>query len=215
MRIPVGTGADLGDVRATPAVTASERVHEGMISDVRKDRVDLGDAGPVTREFLDHPGAAVIVALREVDGVDHVCMIRQYRHPVRTLEWELPAGLLDIAGEPPDRAAVRELAEEVDLVAGRWDTLIDFYSSPGGSTEALRVFLARDVTDTDGDGFAREGEEAGMTALWVPLDDAYDAVLAGRVHNPGAVVGILAAWGARARGWSTLRPADAPWPFLQ
>ena len=62
--------------------------------------------------------------------------------------------------------------------------------------------------------FAREGEEAGMTALWVPLDDVYDAVLAGRLHNPGAVVGIMAAWGARARGWSTLRPPEAPWPWL-
>lgn len=214
MSIPVGTGADLVDVRSVPTVLTSHLVHDGMISDVRKDVVDLGDAGTVTREFLDHPGAVVVVALRDIDGVDHVCLIRQYRHPVRTTEWELPAGLLDVEGEAPLPAAVRELEEEADLAAARWDWLLDFYSSPGGSTEALRVFLARDVRDTDGDGFAREGEEAGMTALWVPLDDAYEAVLAGHLHNPGAVVGIMAAWGARARGWSTLRPPEAPWPWL-
>ena len=51
-----------------------------------------------------------------------------------------------------------------------------------------------------------------MTVRWVPLEEARDAVLAGRLHNPGAVVGVLAACAARAQGWRTLRPPDAPWP---
>ncbi|GAA1906837.1 NUDIX domain-containing protein [Lapillicoccus jejuensis] len=214
MDIPVGSGADLRDEVVDRPVVRRETTYRGLVWDVTRDRVDLGDAGEVTREYVDHPGAVIVVALREVDGVDHVAMIRQYRHPVRTLEWELPAGLLDEAGEPPWEAAARELGEEVDLAAGTWHVLADFYSSPGGVSESLRVFLARDVHDAaPQEGFVREGEEAGITAMWVPLDEAYDAVLAGQVHNPGAVVGVLTAWGARARGWASLRPYDAPWPW--
>ena len=58
----------------------------------------------------------------------------------------------------------------------------------------------------------REGEELDLRPTWVSLDDAYAAALAGRIHNSGAVIGILAAWGSRAQGWRTLRPYDAPWP---
>ncbi len=214
LHAPVGSGADLVDEVVDQPVSRSELVYHGLVWDVRRDTVDLGDAGPVTREYVEHPGAVHVLALRELDGVDHVLMIRQYRHPVRTMEWELPAGLLDVAGEPPWEAAARELAEEADLVADAWHVLIDFASSPGGMSEALRVFLARDLRDVeDDDRFEREGEEAGMRTLWVPLDEAYAAVLAGQVHNPGAVIGVLAAHGAREQGWAPLRPHDEPWPW--
>lgn len=211
--LPVGSYADLSSEVVEPNVRSSEVVVKGRIFDLRRDVVDLGEHGEVTREYLDHPGAVVIVALREVDGVDHVAMIRQYRHPVRTLEWELPAGLLDVHGEATALTAARELAEEVELKAERWDVVIDFFASPGSTSEVLRVFLARDVDEVTDGTFERTGEEAGITGLWVPLDDAYAAVLTGRIHNPGAVIGLMATWGARARGWSTLRPSDSPWPW--
>jgi ADP-ribose pyrophosphatase len=154
-----------------------------------------------------------IVALREVEAHDQVLLIQQYRHPVGAFEWEVPAGLLDVAGEPPWQAAARELHEEADLRAHRWDVLIDYYSSPGGSSEALRVFLARDVAEVDHDErFSREGEEQGMSVYWVDLDEAHEAVLRGQLHNPSAVIGILTAHAARARDWATLRPRDIPWP---
>ncbi len=214
MDLFVGTGADLRDEIAPRPVSHSEIAFHGLVWDVRRDVVELGDARPVTREYVEHPGAVVVVALREIDGLDHVLLIRQYRHPVRTIEWELPAGLLDEPGEPPWLAAARELREEVDLDAARWDVLIDFSSSPGGLSEVLRVFLARDVTAAPDTGsFTREGEEAEIRALWIPLDEAYGAVLGGQVHNPGAVIGIMAAWGARAQGWAPLRRRDEPWPW--
>ncbi len=188
-------------------------VFDGMVWDVRRDTVDLGDAGEVTREYVEHPGAVAVLALREVDGRDHVLLIQQYRHPVGAFEWELPAGLLDVAGEPPWVGAARELHEEVDLLASRWDVLIDFFGSPGGNSEALRIFLARDLTDVHEDErFSREGEERGMPVGWVDLDEAHEAVLQGQLHNPGAVIGVLTAQAARARDWATLRPRDAPWP---
>ena len=210
---PVVRGADLADRLERRPVLDTEVVFEGMVWDVRRDTVDLGEAGKVKREYVDHPGAVVILALREVEGRDQVLLIQQYRHPVGAFEWELPAGLLDVAGEQPWMAAARELHEEADLLAGRWHVLVDHYASPGGVSEALRIFLARDLVGVhQDDRFTREGEEHGMPVGWVDLDEAHEAVLAGRLHNPSAVVGILTAHAARARDWGTLRPHDAPWP---
>jgi 8-oxo-dGTP pyrophosphatase MutT (NUDIX family) len=213
LHAPVVRGTELVDRIERRPIRKSEVVFEGKIWDVRRDVVDLGDAGEVTREYVDHPGAVSVVALRQVDGRDQVLLIQQYRHPVGAFEWELPAGLLDVAAEPPWDAAARELHEEADLIADAWHVLVDYFGSPGGISEALRVFLARDLTGVARDDrFTREGEEHGMPVGWVDLDEAHDAVLAGRLHNPSAVIGILAAHAGRARGWTTLRPHDAPWP---
>ena len=131
--------------------------------------------------------------------------------------WVFPGGAVDASegeGDWSHRvAAVRELAEEADLRAERWDVLLDWFNSPGGSDEAFRLFLARGLSLVpEGERHTREEEEASMITAWVPLDEARDAVLAGRLHNPAAVTGVLAAWAARADGWAGLRPADAPWP---
>jgi 8-oxo-dGDP phosphatase len=159
---------------------------------------------------VQHPGAVGVLVL---DDADRVLLVHQYRHPVGMTLWELPAGLLDVDGEPPWLAAQRELAEEADLRAGQWYTLIDWLLSPGGTSEAFRCYLARDVSSVpDADLHTREGEEHEMPSAWFPLDDVRDAVLAGRLHNPSLVVGVLAACAARDAGWSTLRPVDAPWP---
>jgi len=206
-------GVDLTDRLEQCPVLDSTVVFKGVVWDVRRDTVDLGEAGTVRREYVDHPGAVSIVALRQVAGRDQVLLIQQYRHPVGAFEWELPAGLLDVAGEPPWLGAARELHEEADLIAGRWHVLIDYFGSPGGISEALRVFLARDLTGVrHGERFTREGEEHGMPVCWVDLDEAHEAVMAGQLHNPSAVVGILTAHAARARDWATVRPYDAPWP---
>jgi 8-oxo-dGTP pyrophosphatase MutT (NUDIX family) len=127
--------------------------------------------------------------------------------------WEIPAGLLDIEGEDFVVGAARELAEEADLVAGTWNVLVDFFNSPGSSSEAIRIYLARDLSDVpDHELHVRTDEEAEIELHWTPLDEAVAAVLAGRLHNPSAVVGILAAAAARADGFEHLRPANAPWP---
>jgi 8-oxo-dGTP pyrophosphatase MutT (NUDIX family) len=204
------TSAPLQDVFAPRVVVAHETVYSGMVWDVVRDTVDLGPAGVVRREYVRHTGAVAVLAL---DDANRVLFLRQYRHPVGMELWELPAGLLDVDGESPLEAARRELAEEADLRAERWDVLLDWFNSPGGMTEALRLYLARDVSGVpEGERHTREAEEYGMPMRWVPLDQARDDVLAGRLHNPGVVVGVLAAHAACGLGWSTLRPADAPWP---
>lgn len=216
MASPVLSSAELGDELGSRPVTQQEVRYHGLVWDVQRDHVDLGAAGTVKREYLGHPGAVVVLALRPDPGNparEQLCLVKQYRHPVATTEWELPAGLLDVSGEPPWEAAARELAEEADLEAARWDVLLDFYPSPGAMSEAIRIFLARELSDVPEDRrHDRTGEELGMPGGWIDLDDAHAAVLAGRLNNASAIMGILAAYAARARDWATLRPYDAPWP---
>lgn len=190
---------------------SSEKVYEGRIWDVVSDSFQLSDDGePLVRDYIDHPGAVAVLPMND-DG--EILLIKQYRHPVGMALWEIPAGLLDVEGEDFVAGAARELAEEADLVAGTWNVLADFFNSPGSSSEAIRIYLARDLSDVPGHELhVRTDEEAEIELHWIPLDAAVSAVLDGRLHNPSAVVGILAAAAARSDGFQGLRPADAPWP---
>ncbi|MFC7406945.1 NUDIX domain-containing protein [Georgenia alba] len=207
--------SELSDVKDTGRqVLASRRVHRGRVMDLVADEVLLApdDGAPVVREYLDHPGAVAVVALRGEPGREEVLLLNQYRHPARVVLWEIPAGLLDVDGEDPLPAARRELGEEADLRAATWDVLVDFFTSPGGSDESVRVYLARDVSDVeDHERHERTDEERDMELVWVPLDEAVAAVHAGRIHNPATVVGILATASARAQDWAPLRGVDAAW----
>lgn len=199
------------DTLAPRPASDFQRLVKGRIFDFCVENVDLGDGNVVIREYIDHPGAVAILAL---DDDERVAMINQYRHPVRAILWEIPAGLLDIAGEDPLDAAMRELAEEVDLRASDWHVLVDLLTSPGGTNEALRIFLARGLSAVpDAEKHQRSDEEADMSLTWVPLDDAITGVLDGSLHNPAAVAGVLAAAAGRAANWTTLRDADSPWPW--
>ncbi|MCU1579214.1 MAG: hydrolase [Rhodoglobus sp.] len=197
----------LSDDPVFPEIIASGIVFDGKVWDVRRDTFVL-DTAHIVREYVDHPGAVAVLAL---DERDRVLLIKQYRHPVRMRDWELPAGLLDLHGESPLDAAKRELAEEVDLVAETWHLLSEFMTSPGGSNEVLRVYLARGVRSTP-KAFERIEEEAGIEVRWVPLDEVVDGVLSRDLQNSILAIAALSAAASRARGWHTLGPADAPWP---
>ena len=202
--------AELADVPLAWPVTGTTVLGHGHIADFRQDEVSTPDGQTISREYLQHPGAVGVVAL---DAEERVALVRQYRHPVRHRLVEPPAGLLDVEGEEPLAAVQRELAEEADLAAARWHVLVDLFSTPGMVGEGIRVYLARELSASSApEGFVREGEEADMDVVWAPLADLVDAVLAGRLHSPTLVSGVLAAEAARVRGWSTLRPAGAPWP---
>lgn len=172
------TPEPLRDEEYRAPVLSSERVFDGRVWDVRADTFTFGD-GELTREYQEHPGAVAVLA---VDEADRVLLIKQYRHPIGHRDWELPAGLLDVDGEGPQDAAVRELAEEADLVAADWAPLCRFFSSPGGSSEEIIVYRATGLTAT-ADAFERTGEEAELELRWAPLDEVLDAVLDGRLRN--------------------------------
>ncbi|GAB2517192.1 NUDIX domain-containing protein [Paramicrobacterium agarici] len=200
----------LHDEPVEAELESTEIGYHGYIWDVRRDTFRLNDSS-ITREYLDHTGAVAILAL---DEHDRVLLINQYRHPVRARLWEIPAGLLDVTAERPLDAAKRELAEEADVEAREWAVLSEFYTSPGASDEAIRIYLARDIHALP-ERFDREDEEAGIEKRWVSLDEIADAVRARAVQNPSLVNGVLSAFVARQRGWDGLGPADADWPRLR
>lgn len=205
--VEAGSLADA--VEAWPVVEHDELARGWLFTFVR-DRVTTPGGEVMTREFVEHPGAVAVVAL---DAEERVVLVRQYRHPVRRLLYEIPAGLLDIGGEDYVTAAQRELAEETGLAAGTWSVLVDLFTSPGVLGETLRVYLARDLTPVGRPaGFELHGEEAEMEVCVARLDDLADAVLDGRLGNPALCTGVLAAVAARSRGWAGLRRVDAPWP---
>lgn len=180
------------DTNRTVTIRDQDIVYSGTIWDVHRDTFQFTDSDqPMTRDYVNHPGAVAIVA---VDEAHRVAMINQYRHPVGQDCWEIPAGLRDEPEETLVDTAHRELIEETDLSARDWSVLVDHYPSGGSSTEAIRVFLARDLATVATDQrHQRYDEEAYMSFQWVALDQALDAVLSGAVRNGNAVAGIMAA----------------------
>ncbi|QTV80579.1 NUDIX hydrolase [Microbacterium sp. NIBRBAC000506063] len=183
-----GSGTGLRDEPFEPEVVRSDIAFAGRVWDIRSETFRYGDE-ELTREYMDHPGAAAILAL---DDEGRVLLIQQYRHPIRHRDWELPAGLLDVPGEAPVEAAKRELAEEADLEAEHWEPLVAHFPTPGGCNEVIHIFLATGLRPA-AVAHDREAEEADMRLEWVPLSDAADAVLDGRMRNGVLALGVLAA----------------------
>lgn len=177
----------LRDEPVRPDVVASDLVYRGRVWNVRSDTVRYND-GEIVRQYVEHPGAAAVIAL---DDEGRVLLIQQYRHPIRHRDWEIPAGLLDVPGESPMEAARRELAEEADLEATSWVPLVEMFTTPGGNDEVVHLFLARGLSPIS-EAHAREDEEADIRMEWVPLDDAITAVLEGRMRNGILMAGLFA-----------------------
>lgn len=187
-------------------VEESEQLYSGRVMALRSDRVVMPGGRVATREIVEHPGAVAVAAL---DADDRLMMIHQYRHAVARRLWELPAGLLDVAGEDPLEAARRELAEEAGIEAAEWSVLLDIVPSPGFSDESIRVFLARGLTDV-GRPAGGDDEEADLVTRWVSMPVAVRMCLAGTIVNATTVAGVLAAH-VLAASPAGGRPTDAPW----
>ncbi|WP_031025115.1 NUDIX domain-containing protein [Streptomyces sp. NRRL WC-3725] len=191
-------------------IRATDTPFVGNKTSVRTDDVVMPDGSVARRDYQVHPGSVAVLAL---DEEDRVLLINQYRHPVRQKLWEIPAGLLDVPGENPLHAAQRELYEEAHVKAEDWRVLTDVYTTPGGCDEAVRIFLARGLSEAEGERFAAEHEETDMQYARVPVEELVRRVLAGDLHNNCLVVGVLSLVAARGGdGLDALRPADAPWP---
>lgn len=204
------TGSTIKDTPEEWEIRGSQTPFRGKKTSVRTDDVVMPDGSVVTRDYQVHPGSVAVLAL---DGEGRVLVIKQYRHPVREKLWEIPAGLLDVPGENPLHAAQRELYEEAHVKAEDWRVLTDVYTTPGGCDEAVRIFLARDLSEAAGERFEVEDEEADMELARVPVADLVRGVLAGELHNNCLVVGVLSLIAAeRGDGLDALRPALAPWP---
>jgi 8-oxo-dGDP phosphatase len=189
--------ATLGDSDQTWSVSASDSKFESPYVSLRLDTIVDPQGDEHVRAVVQPNGAIGILA---IDDDDRILLVEQYRHPVGRRLIELPAGTLDVDGESPATAAARELAEEADVVAEHWESILHLLATPGYSTEAWEVFRATGLSAVpDADRTEREAEEADMVQWWLPFDDAVAAVLDGRITDSLTVAGILAAQVLRTR----------------
>jgi len=202
----VSDPAELTDVdERWPVVGSSDLHRDSWVVALRADQVQRPGAAeePFRRLVVEHPGAAVVLA---VDDEEHVLCVRHYRHAAGRRFIELPAGLCDAAGEDPLAVAQRELREEVQTAAREWAHLTSAYSSPGISAELVHYYLARGLTHDGRGDFELAHEEADMEVLRVPFADLYAAVLSGRLTDTPLVVAVLT---AAARGLADPGPRGA------
>ncbi len=190
------------------AVVDSDDIYTGKVLAVRRDQVRMPGGGTAVREIMEHPGAVAVAAL---DADDRLMLIHQYRHALGRRLWEMPAGLLDVAGEDARETARRELAEEAGLAAEGWSVLIDLAPSPGFSDESVRVYLATGLRDVGRPALDADDEEADLEVRWVALADALAMAMDGTIVNSSTVAAVLAVHAVRT-GAARTRPADAPWP---
>lgn len=154
---------------------------------VEEETLDNGQR--IRREAVLHPGAVAILPLLDDD---HLCLLRNRRYAVGEVLWEIPAGTLE-PGEPPDQAAVRELAEETGYTAASWKKLTEFYPSPGVLGERMYLYLARGLTP----GELRLEADEQLVPHIVSLNDALAWALDGTIKDAKTLVALLL--------WSRLR----------
>lgn len=181
----------VGDQAVSVPVLESVRRFSGSVIAVDTETLHINEL-PIMRDVVRHPGAVAVVAVRSSGGDPQILLVRQYRHPIRMECIELPAGLRDVAHETSLMCAQRELLEETGYEAGRWQKMFDSATTPGGSDERIELWWAQDFT-WRGHAGSGEAEELSMSAMWVPLSEALDAVDTGRIANLTAQVGIFAA----------------------
>lgn len=146
------------------------------------------------RTIVRHPGAVGVLPLHD-DGT--VTLVRQYRPALETELLEIPAGIRDEPGEPVQRTAERELAEEAGLEAGRWTHLTTFHNAPGMSDEAVTLFLAEDLREVAHD--RQSVEEHHMTVVRLSVEVALAMVRDGRITDAKTIIGLQAV-GSTGRG---------------
>ena len=190
-------GAELRDVPQSWPVSLSQSIFDSAYLSLSIDTIMDPDGGEHARTVARPNNAVGILAF---DDDDRILLVEQYRHPMRHRMLEIPAGTLDVDGEGPAAAAERELAEEADLIAGEWTSILELTATPGYSTERWQIFRASGLEPVPhADRTEREAEEADMVQWWVPFDEAVTASLEGRITDSMTVSAILAAQVLRGR----------------
>ena len=177
-----------GSTSASGFTFIGERLlHEGYVISVGQGEFETPEGERITRDIVHHPGAVAVVA---IDG-DEVILVRQYRAALHADVVEIPAGKRDVAGEPPEVTAVRELEEEVGLRPIDLQPLTGFHNSVGFCDEYVHVFLATEfeTVPVDHDG----PEEAHMTIERWSLDDAEAGLSNGQITDAKTLIGLHAA----------------------
>lgn len=146
--------------------------------------VPARDGRATEYEIVVHPGAVIVLPV--LDG-GRCVLIRNFRHAIDEELWELPAGTLDAADEPPAKAARRELEEETGYQAERLIEMGAFYSSPGFMTERLYAFVAAGLTKTR----QRLEPTEHIHVEVVDVENALEMIRDGRIVDAKTIVTLL------------------------
>ena len=164
----------------------SKLVYDGGLLKVYYDTVELVNGAECWREVIRHPGAVVMVP---VDEEGNVYLVRQFRYPYGRVLLEVPAGKLEW-GEDPSHAARRELEEEIGARADSWTPMGEMLPTPGFCDELQHVYLARGLTF----GESHPDEDEFLEPVKLPLREAVDMAVDGRLADSKTVAAILRAW---------------------
>jgi len=168
----------------TPEFIDSKNVFSGRIFNVTVDTVREGDRTYI-REVVHHSGSAVILPAFD-DGT--IALVRQYRHPAVKYLLELPAGTLNDK-ELPEKGAVRELEEELGLIAGKMEKLCEFFVSPGYCEEKMWLYLATDLSETA----QRLEDDELIEVVRLPIDRALQMITDGEIEDAKTIIGLMLA----------------------
>jgi ADP-ribose pyrophosphatase len=171
---------------STPGFRITGATTIGEAGFLRLDELDVssptGDS--MKRIVVRHPGAVAVVAI----AGDDLMLIRQYRAAVDAELLEIPAGKLDVAGEPPLETARRELEEEMGFRAARFEALGSFYTTPGFSDELMHLYAAYDLEPIPASPVGPEEEAAEVVA--VPLSEVAGLISGGEVRDAKTLIAL-------------------------
>ena len=163
---------------------SSEKIFDGVLLHVMRDRVLLPNGHESTREWIAHPGASAVVPLLP-DG--NIILVKQFRYPVNRVTLEIPAGKLDVAGEDPIECARRELSEETGYSAEKIWKLTSIATTVGFTNEWIHIYGATGLTS----GAQHTDEDEFINCVKVPLVEAVSMVERGEIFDAKSAVGIL------------------------
>jgi ADP-ribose pyrophosphatase len=163
------------------------RVYKGRAVDFWSDTIRLPSGGTSVREYMGHPGAVAVVAVKE-EGVDPALLfVRQYRYPVKEVTLEIPAGKLD-PRESPLACVRRELEEETGFRAGRVKKILSFWPTCAFSDEVIHIYLARDLRP----GTFNPDEDEFIRPVVLRLSRALELIRRGRIRDSKTLIALLA-----------------------
>jgi ADP-ribose pyrophosphatase len=167
----------------TETRVSSKTVYRGKLLHVLEDEVRLCDGAPARREYIRHPGAAVMVPMPDPDSV---VLVRQFRYPLARHFYEVPAGKID-PGEETLQTARRELREECGFEAAEWRHLATIHPCIGYADERMELYLARQLTPVE---HAPDPDEF-LERVTVGFAEALRWVKEGKITDQKTVIGLL------------------------
>jgi len=165
----------------------ANQIYLGKSVGFSADQVRLPGGGVTVREYLNHPGAVAIVAFSsKPPSPAKILMVRQYRYPVKSVTWEIPAGKIDLE-EPPISCVRRELEEETGFRAGRVKHLLSYWPTAAFSDEIIHIFGAWDLHQ----GVFNPDDDEFITSQSISLDQALRWIKMGKIKDSKTIIALL------------------------